>query len=225
MHVAPRVASAWLSDPVTTGRRGWGKDQRLLRASEFAALANSPLAWRAARRWIAMSVRVEPLSSLPADHPARGAAVRFGLTIPKRQAKRAVARNMVKRVLREAARAAAPALCAKASGTQAQVLLRLKAPLPAATAMSWPALKLELRREADALLVQLGERLRTEARRVARPAAPGDAQARDARPGAAGGDAAPMLAQSNESGQEAGNESGSEGGSASAGPSAAGARS
>jgi ribonuclease P protein component len=207
MHGAPRAASAWLFDPVSPGRRGWGKDQRLLRASEFAALANSPLAWRAARRWIAMSVRVEPDSSPSTQCATPGQRLRFGLTVPKRQAKRAVARNMVKRVLREAARDAAPRLDAAAAGTRADVLLRLKAPLPAAATMTWSALKIELRREADALMGQLAERLRAESQRAARALSRGDAPLRDGHPAPAGQEAAAMLAQSKEGAPAPGDES------------------
>jgi len=238
MHGAPRAASASLFDPVSPGRRGWGKELRLLRASEFAALAQTRPDWHATRRWIAMSARftvdsgsatgsaagsaagsatrsatrsatgptVEPTADAAAEHAGDSAAsslaLRFGLAVSKRQAKRAVARNMVKRVLREAARHAAPGLGAAAAGAHADVLLRLKSPLPAAAAMNWATLKLELRGEADALLAQLAERLRTETQRRGRsaPRAAGPAQARESALAGRAQAAPPMLAQSTEPG-------------------------
>ncbi len=167
MQGAPRAASAWLSDPVAGGRRGWGKDQRLLRASEFVALTGAGTCWRAARRWIAVSARVAapPAVRAPAacgssfEHLLVVANVRFGITVSKRQARRAVARNMVKRVLRESARHAATALQTAVAGARADVVFRLKSPLPGAEATTWLALKAELRREADSLLEQLRDRL------------------------------------------------------------------
>jgi ribonuclease P protein component len=97
------------------------------------------------------------------DAPERAAApspvlienVRFGITVSKRQARRAVARNMVKRVVRESARRAAPLLCAAAGGASAEVLFRLKSPLPDASAATWSMIKGQVRREADSLMEQL----------------------------------------------------------------------
>ena len=210
---APRAASAWPSDSVSAGRRGWGKGQRLLRASEYAALAGPDVSWRAARRWVAMSARIEADAD-PGPSPARAGAsaaplpvppaipltldrVRFGLTVPKRQAKRAVARNLVKRILRESARQAAPALCLAAGPMRADVLLRLKAPLPAAGAATWSELCGQLRREADSLMEQLQERLRRNTLHGHTHGA-GTAQAREGGVAGAPRDAAPMLAQSSE---------------------------
>jgi ribonuclease P protein component len=90
------------------------------------------------------------------------ANVRFGITVSKRQARRAVARNMVKRVLRESARDAAPQLAMAAAGLCAEALFRLKSPLPDASAATWSSLKGQLRREADSLLEQLRAQLRQQ---------------------------------------------------------------
>lgn len=82
--------------------------------------------------------------------------VRFGFTVGRRHARRAVDRALVKRVLREAARHAAPALVAAAPAAT-DVVLRLKAPLPAT--LSRARFKRELRAEADALLARLRSHL------------------------------------------------------------------
>jgi len=138
---------------VLPGRCAWDKRQRLLRAPEFAAFAPPQPSWRAARQWLALSAipLSEPLPAAPAD----AAGVRFGITVSRRQARRAVARNMVKRVVREAARHRAADIESALAGTRIDVLFRLKAPLPEPSAAGWAAVKAQLRREADSLLEQL----------------------------------------------------------------------
>ena len=155
MHAAPRAASASLSKTVSPGRGTWGKRQRLLSPPEFAAFLPPQAPWRAARRWLAMSVTT-PLAPSPAAVTAAGSPrVRFGLTVSRRQARRAVARNTVRRVLREAARTRAPMLEAALAVEALDILFRLKAPLPEPAAAGWSAVKAQLRREADSLLEQL----------------------------------------------------------------------
>jgi RNase P protein component len=83
-------------------------------------------------------------------------AVRFGFTVGRRQARRAVQRVMVKRILREAVRAAAPALAQGARGRQVEVVLRLRSALPDPAAMTWAQVKQALRGEADLLMARLG---------------------------------------------------------------------
>jgi ribonuclease P protein component len=83
------------------------------------------------------------------------AGIRFGITVSRRQARRAVARNTVKRVLREAARLRSDALAAALDDRRVDVLFRLKAPLPEAAASGWAQVKAQLRSEADSLLDQL----------------------------------------------------------------------
>jgi RNase P protein component len=85
--------------------------------------------------------------------------VRFGFTVSRRQARRAVVRNGVKRVLRESARHAATALAECASGRPVDILVRLKAPLPDPASASWGTVKRQIRREADSLIGQLREHL------------------------------------------------------------------
>lgn len=104
------------------------------------------------------------MADFAADMPAAAAApdarVRFGFTVGKRNARRAVERAAVKRVLREAARQAALALDAAAGPRAVDVVLRLKAPCPAKEQLPRPLFKRELRAEADALLAQLAAALR-----------------------------------------------------------------
>jgi ribonuclease P protein component len=83
-------------------------------------------------------------------------AVRFGFTVGRRQARRAVQRVMVKRIMREAVRAAAPALAQGARGRQVEVVLRLRSALPDPAAMTWGLVKRALRAEADLLMARLG---------------------------------------------------------------------
>jgi ribonuclease P protein component len=123
---------------------------RLRGEAEFAALAQ-PGTFRIASRSIVLSARSDPSS--PAGR------VRFGFTVGRRHARRAVDRVLVKRVLREAARHAAPALAAAAPAAT-DVLLRLRAPLPAAHSRA--QLKRELRAEADALLARFLSHLARE---------------------------------------------------------------
>lgn len=85
--------------------------------------------------------------------------VRFGITVAKRLERRAVARNTVKRIVREAARHAAGALTDAGPTHQLEVVFRLKSPLPDASAASWGKIKSDLRSEVDQLLAQLRSRL------------------------------------------------------------------
>jgi ribonuclease P protein component len=133
-----------------------------------------------------MSALILPDPSLsPAPAPATAneavalpsaarARLRFGITVSRRQARRAVARNAVKRVLREAARHAALELDAVAPAQGVDVLLRLKAPLPAVDSAGWHSVKQQLRREADGLMAQLHSHLQSRRHapdRVRSPAA------------------------------------------------------
>lgn len=68
-------------------------------------------------------------------------------------------RNAVKRVLRESARMAAPALDAVVGSQALDIVLRLKAPVPARTVLPAAVFKRQLRAEADDLLAQLASRL------------------------------------------------------------------
>jgi len=144
--------------PAETNRTGrFGRPRRLRRPSEFTAVLAVPRSHglRAARHWLSMTA---------AWFPSEQAAVRFGATVGKRNARRAVDRNLVKRVLREASRAAAPQLeaaCAQ-RGLRLDVSFRLKssrdraADQPRAALAVW---RRALREEADALLDRLGRHL------------------------------------------------------------------
>ncbi|MEW5879502.1 MAG: ribonuclease P protein component [Pseudomonadota bacterium] len=114
------------------------------------AAAGRDEGFRAARRWLALSSRWRPADS---------GGVRFGLTVGKRNARRAVDRATVKRILREACRHARAELEAASAGHTVDVVLRLKSPLPERDALSLAQLKRSLRAEADALLADLARRI------------------------------------------------------------------
>ncbi len=84
-----------------------------------------------------------------------GARVRIGITAGKRMARKAVQRNLVKRILREAARHALPALKAAAGALQVDLGLRLKSAFPSPRELPLAAFKRALRDDADALLLRL----------------------------------------------------------------------
>lgn len=109
---------------------------------------------RAARHWLSMTAAWSS-SGQP--------AVRFGVTVGKRNARRAIDRAVVKRILREAGRHVAPALeltCAR-RGLRLDVAFRLKASRDrtAETQPSLAAWRRALRDEADALLDRLARQL------------------------------------------------------------------
>lgn len=130
--------------------------QRLRASAEFAALIGDRADYRRTRRWIALAARSFPAATAESSVPE---ALRFGFTVGKQHARRAVDRNTVKRVLREAARAAVPRLEPLAGGARIDVVLRLKAGLPERATVSRATLKRTLRAEADALLAELAQRL------------------------------------------------------------------
>jgi ribonuclease P protein component len=86
--------------------------------------------------------------------------VRFGFTVARRLARRAVDRNTVKRALREAARQHVAMLDVVAANRSVDIVLRLKRPVGEASPMSRATWKAALRGEADWLLRQLAVRLR-----------------------------------------------------------------
>lgn len=77
----------------------------------------------------------------------------------KRNARRAVDRATVKRILREACRHARGELEAASAGRAVDIVLRLKSPLPQRDALPRRQLKRALRAEADALLAELKRRI------------------------------------------------------------------
>jgi hypothetical protein len=96
--------------------------------------------------------------------PSEAVAVRFGATVGKRNARRAVDRALVKRILREAGRHALPVLepLCRARRLRLDVAFRLKAARDGSTDQAPASLKAwrhALRNEADALLERLGRHL------------------------------------------------------------------
>jgi ribonuclease P protein component len=158
---APRQgsqATGDLSEGRLTAAYVFSRAHRLQSEAEFAAVAQAgPDSIRLSQRWFVLTARpIEVPSSEAGRTPARG--VRFGLTVGTRLARRSVDRVLVKRILREAARHSAPDLEALAR-TPFDVVLRLKAPLPAQDVLPRGQLKRALRTDADTLLRRFRERL------------------------------------------------------------------
>ena len=153
MRAAPRAASA--SPPDLAASRPSERlpaSRRLRSPAEFVAVTSDPQALRAGRQWLSVAGRVSS---------ARGTVpVRFGFTVSRRQARRAVDRNAAKRVLREAARHNLVELDVAAGCRSVDIVLRLKVAVPERSLTSRAAWKAALRAEADALLAQLALRLR-----------------------------------------------------------------
>jgi RNase P protein component len=145
-------------------RLGYPAARRLRDSASFALFTSSGRDaatgrwWRGGRRWLSVAALINPRDE--ATGAARPAC-RFGVTVGKRNAARSVDRSLIKRVLREAARHAAPGLDAAAAAqlVQLDVVLRLKAPVPVPATLPRTRLKRELRAEADALLDRLAHSL------------------------------------------------------------------
>lgn len=156
MHAVPRGASASPSEPLIA---------RLRKPEDFSALAADRAAWRHCLQWVCVAARFTPPPVQGDDRPPGlpVPALRFGFTVAKRQAKRAVMRGMVKRIMKESVRAAGPGLAGRmgqaADGRGLDVVLRLRNPLPRADAVTLKALKRSLRAESDALLQRLARQL------------------------------------------------------------------
>lgn len=161
--------------------RAVARASRLRKPEQYAAATGERATWRATRELLAATARVQPLAEserLAAAQKLRDSvdrsaslhrlgpgddSVRFGFTVARRQARRAVQRTLVKRVLREAARSAAATLCPIAMDRRIDIVLRLRSPLPGRCQMSWAQLKRSLRAEADSLIAQLARHLRSGA--------------------------------------------------------------
>lgn len=150
------------------GSRHFGPDRRLRRPAEFAAVlaATRTHSLRAARLWLSMTA---------AWSASQTPAVRFGVTVGKRNARRSIDRALVKRVVREACRHSAAALesiCAERT-LRLDVAFRLKAPRDAKTSeVPLTAWRRALREEADAMLVRLARHLETMPEAPAAPHSP-----------------------------------------------------
>lgn len=154
------------------------KSARLRSSGDFARLAQDRSGPHLNRPWLSLSAALRsspvpsnavpapqdpggvPAQSVPVVIPARVSkvrsapvvvtGVRSGFTVSRRNAGRAVARNMVKRVLREALRHSS----IPDSPLAADLVLRLRRPLPGAADQGWASVKKELRRQADGLIGQ-----------------------------------------------------------------------
>jgi ribonuclease P protein component len=184
MRAAPRGESASRSELRAPIRpiRAPTRTGKLRKPQQFAALAGDLATWRASRQWVAAAARVVPRPGEPGsegaiyetgdivEHPTSSVGsesatpgLRFGFTVARRQARRAVQRAMVKRLFREAARALAPELRAASRG-QIDLVLRLRTPLPDRSHMTLSQLKRALRAEADSLIAQFARHLRAGTR-------------------------------------------------------------
>jgi len=87
------------------------------------------------------------------DHAT--ATVRVGVTVGRRMARKAVQRNLVKRILREAARLTLPQLTQAAAARRVDVVLRMRSAFPSAPEMPLAAFRHALRSDADLVLQRL----------------------------------------------------------------------
>lgn len=137
-------------------------DRRLRTPAQFAAVASarSPYRLQGARRWLALTAYwVRGTSAVLSETDCRTSA-RLGLVVPKRWARRALDRNLVKRIAREAMHKAGPELDMAAklavnAATRLDVVIRLRAPLPSVHDVPRARLRTLLRVEVDALLSAL----------------------------------------------------------------------
>ena len=149
----PRAASDSPPERAASDSPGCLPTARRLRTpAQFVAVTSDPQALRAGRRWLSIAGRVQAGGS--------GVPVRFGFTASRRNARRAVDRNTVRRVLREAARRHIEDLDAAAASRSVDIVLRLKAAVPDRSAIARGAWKQALRAEAEVLLTELARRLR-----------------------------------------------------------------
>jgi ribonuclease P protein component len=148
------------ADNASSTQRGGSlaRDQRLRRPGEFAAIldARRDISVRASGAWLSMTAAWTVA--------AGGRRVRLGVTVGKRLARRSVDRTLVKRIVREAFRHAAPILDdeSRRAGVEVDVCLRLKSPMRPPGTPDRPALRplrRALRVDADQLLARLATRL------------------------------------------------------------------
>jgi len=136
---------------------GFASSRRLKLARDYAELLRVPAgrSIRSGRHLVAINgtwctVGTQGRSASP---------LRFGVTVGKRNVKRAVDRVVVKRILREACRHRAAALesFATRAGACIDIVLRLKSPLFAVsgTALTMAQWRRQVRMEADNLLNQM----------------------------------------------------------------------
>jgi ribonuclease P protein component len=129
----------------------------MLDAADFDAVraAGRTTSLRAAGTWLALSA---------AWRSSMHGSARLGLTISRKMARRAAARALVKRIVRESFRHAAAELQrhASAAGVGVDVAVRLRAPVPRAgdpLRLALAVWRRELRRDADRLFALVCARI------------------------------------------------------------------
>lgn len=133
--------------------------RRLKSRSDYAAILRAPngQSIRAARQFLAVTAVWLSGST---------GAVRFGVTVGKRNARRAVDRALIRRVVREACRHHASVFerCVAPSGISVDIALRMKSPLADSQgrALAMAQWRRHLRVEADALLSHVLNKLPLE---------------------------------------------------------------
>ena len=153
---------------VATGakRYGFASLRRLKTPAEFSVLLRAPRerSIRAERQMLSINAAWVTAASRSLSGTKSG-AVRFGVTVGKRNARRSVDRTLVKRIVREACRRRAAAFedCAAQASARIDIALRLKASLVnehgAPVAMRvW---RRQIRADADSLLEEVLTLLRT----------------------------------------------------------------
>jgi len=85
----------------------------------------------------------------------RAAPVRVGVTVGKHMARKSVQRNLVKRILREAARWTLPGLKEATGARRVDLVLRLKTVFPQPQEMPLTVFRRVLRSDADLVLQRL----------------------------------------------------------------------
>ncbi|MEP6607601.1 MAG: ribonuclease P protein component [Burkholderiaceae bacterium] len=140
---------------VAAGMFQFASTRRIQSASDYAAIRGAPLhaSIRASRRLMSLACTWR---SLAAGGGSNAGSIRFGVTVGKRNARRAVDRVLIKRIVREACRHRAPAFerCAAPAAVRIDVALQLKSPLIDAQGqpLAMAQWRRQVRAEVDALL-------------------------------------------------------------------------
>lgn len=144
---------------------GFAPSRRLKTPADYSAVrhAHARQSMRAARQLMAVTAAWTDVVVSAQD----AGRVRFGVTVGKRNARRAVDRVLVKRIVREACRRCAAAFegCATEASVRIDISMRLKSPLadPQGPPLAMRKWRRQIRAEADGLLqdvlMQLAQRL------------------------------------------------------------------
>lgn len=136
-------------------KESFSQKARIKKSSDFLLVlkARGNGVIRLSRQWLELKAVLSSGSS----------SSNVGLTVGKQYARRAVDRNLIKRILREAARKSPLTQVVSPPGlfTQKKIVLRLKKRIPSLSEeRCFGAFKRELREDADRLLCQLEERIK-----------------------------------------------------------------